>query len=156
MRKYYQHSRKNISLIKLSHLNNEGVLFIKVSEYYNTFLWAIRQLALWIFSEMWTDSQLCKTATWPYINRIYGKNTISLHALGKHTTITPATLQTRHSLKNRLNKTASSFAFFVCVWFQEASIENAAPKCWNKNVEMFYKNLALRRYFYILCRTFEK
>jgi len=40
---------------------------------------------------------------------MYEKNIISLHALRKHTTITPVISQTRHSLKNPLNETASSF-----------------------------------------------
>jgi len=46
-------------------------------------------------------------------NSMYEKNIISLHALRKHTTITPVISQTRHSLKNPLNETASTF--FLCL-----------------------------------------
>jgi len=44
---------------------------------------------------------------------MYGKNIISLHALSKHSTITPVTLQTRLSSKNPQNKTVLSF--FLCL-----------------------------------------
>jgi len=61
-------------------LSIKVLIFIKFSDYFKSFLVAInliRQLALWKFSEMWTESQPCKTETWPYRSSMYENCIIS-------------------------------------------------------------------------------